>query len=212
VVLYMGTIAFAMSAALLAGRRRMGIVGVVVFGVIVATGGGMARDVLLGELPVFWVEDPSLLITAALAAVATIPLFKLGTIALMQRLDLVRVFDTAGLALFTIVGTNAALDVGAGALSAVVVGLISGVGGGIIRDTIAERIPEVLSSGHSYASAAVAGAALNVALLETSMSPPIASSIAVVAIITVRLVSIHMDWRVTRFSVGRGNDEDWDSR
>jgi uncharacterized membrane protein YeiH len=212
VVLYMGTIAFAMSAALLAGRRRMGIVGVVVFGVIVATGGGMARDVLLGELPVYWVEDPSLLITAALAAAATIPLFKLGTIALMQRLDLVRVFDTAGLALFTIVGTNAALDVGAGAVSAVVVGLISGVGGGIIRDTIAERIPEVLSSGHSYASAAVAGAALNVALLETSMSPPIASSIAVVAIITVRLVSIHMDWRVTRFSVGRGNDEDWDSR
>ena len=212
VVLYMGTIAFAISAALLAGRRRMGIVGVVVFGVIVATGGGMARDVLLGELPVFWVEDPSLLITAALAAAATIPLFNLGTIALMQRLDLVRVFDTAGLALFTIVGTNAALDVGAGAVSAVVVGLISGVGGGIIRDTIAERIPEVLSSGHSYASAAVAGATLDVALLETSMSPAIASSIAVVAIITLRLVSIHMDWRVARFSVGRGDDEDSDSR
>jgi hypothetical protein len=81
----------------------------------------------------------------------------------MQRFDLVRIFDTAGLALFTIIGTNAALDTGAGAVSAVVVGLISGVGGGLIRDTIAERVPEVLASGHSYASAAAAGAALDVA-------------------------------------------------
>jgi uncharacterized membrane protein YeiH len=124
----------------------------------------------------------------------------------MQRFDLVRFFDTVGLALFTIIGTNAALDAGAGAISAVVVGMISGVGGGIIRDTIAERIPEVLASGHSYASAAAAGAALDVALLETSMSPAIASSIAGVAIITLRLMSIHLDWRVSRFTIDQDED------
>jgi uncharacterized membrane protein YeiH len=184
VLLYAGTIAFAISAALLAGRRRMGMFAVVVFGVIVANGGGTTRDVLLGDFPVFWVDDPSTLIVAALAAAATIPLFRIGLIGAMQRFDLVRFFYTVGLALFTIIGTNAALDAGAGAISAVVVGMISGVGGGIIRDTIAERIPEVLASGHSYASAAAAGAALEVALLETSMSPAIASSIAGVAIIT----------------------------
>jgi uncharacterized membrane protein YeiH len=206
VLLYAGTIAFAISAALLAGRRRMGMFGVVVFGVIVANGGGTSRDVLLGDFPVFWVDDPSTLIVAALVAAATIPLFRFGVIGAMQRFDLVRLFDTAGLAVFTIIGTNAALDVGAGAVSAVVVGLISGVGGGLIRDTIAERVPEVLASGHSYASAAAAGAALDVALLETSMSPAIASSIAGVAIITLRLMSIHLDWRVSRFTIDQGED------
>jgi uncharacterized membrane protein YeiH len=189
----------------------MGIIGVVVFGVIVfgvivAIGGGTIRDVLLGDFPVFWVDDPSTLIVAALAAAATIPLFRIGVIGARQRFDLVRIFDTAGLALFTIIGTNAALDAGAGAVSAVVVGLISGAGGGggIMRDTIAERVPEVLASGHSYASAAAAGAALDVALLETSMSPAIASSIAGVAIITLRLMSIHLDWRVSRFTIDDG--------
>jgi uncharacterized membrane protein YeiH len=159
VLLYTGTIAFAISAALLAGRRRMGMFGVVVFGVIVANGGGTTRDVLLGDFPVFWVDDPSTLIVAALAAAATIPLFRIGAIKAMQRLDLVRLFDTVGLALFTIIGTNAALD---------------------------------------------ARAALEVALLETSMSPAIASSIAGVAIITLRLVSIHLDWRVSRFTIDDG--------
>jgi uncharacterized membrane protein YeiH len=161
VLLYTGTIAFAISAALLAGRRRMGMFGVVVFGVNVANGGGTTRDVLLGDLPVFWIDDPSTLIVAALAAAATIPLFRIGAIKAMQRLDLVRLFDTVGLALFTIIGTNAALD---------------------------------------------ARAALEVALLETSMSPAIASSIAGVAIITLRLVSIHLDWRVSRFAIDTGED------
>jgi uncharacterized membrane protein YeiH len=206
VLLYAGTIAFAISAALLAGRRRMGMIGVVVFGVIVAIGGGTSRDVLLGDFPVYWIDNPSTLIVAALAAGATIPLFRIGVIGAMQRFDLVRLFDTVGLALFTIIGTNAALDAGAGAVSAVVVGLISGAGGGIIRDTIAQRIPEVLASGHSYASAAAAGAAFNVALLETSMSPAIASSIAGMTIIILRLVSIHLDWRVSRFAIDTGED------
>jgi uncharacterized membrane protein YeiH len=157
VLLYTGTI----SAALLAGTRRMGMFGVVVFGVNVANGGGTTRDVLLGDLPVFWIDDPSTLIVAALAAAATIPLFRIGAIKAMQRLDLVRLFDTVGLALFTIIGTNAALD---------------------------------------------ARAALEVALLETSMSPAIASSIAGVAIITLRLVSIHLDWRVSRFTIDDGEN------
>jgi uncharacterized membrane protein YeiH len=206
VLLYAGTIAFAISAALLAGRRRMGMFGVVVFGVIVANGGGTTRDVLLGDFPVFWVDDPSTLIVAALAAAATIPLFRIGAIRAMQRFDLVRFFDTVGLALFTIIGTNAAHDADAGAVSAVVVGVIAGAGGGIIRDTIAGRIPEVLASGHSYASAAAAGAALDVALLETSMSRAIASSIAGVVIITLRIMSIHLDWRVFRFTIDDGEN------
>jgi uncharacterized membrane protein YeiH len=159
IVQYAGTIAFAISAALLAGRRKMNVVGAMVFGVIVATGGGTLRDVLLGRLPLYWVDDPTALIVAAVAAVVTIPLFKIGTISVMARYDVMRVADSAGLALFAVSGTNIALDSGAGSVSAVVVGVVAGVGGGIIRDVVAQRIPLVLSSGRLYASVAVVGCA-----------------------------------------------------
>ena len=205
IVQYAGTIAFAISAALVAGRRRMNLVGVVVFGTIVALGGATFRDVLLGLLPVSWVADPEPLLVAALASAATIPLFRMGTISVMQRYYLVRVSDAAGLALFTVLGTNIALDAGAGAVSAVVVGSISGIGGGILRDTIAERIPEVLASGHFYASAAVTGSVLNVALLETPLRASIASSIAVLYIFSVRLLSIRFGWGLPTFTV-RGDE------
>ena len=204
VVQYAGTAAFAISAALLAGRRRMNVVGVVVFGVLVAVGGGTMRDVLLGELPVYWVSEPLALLVAAVAAGLTIPLFETGAMSLLQRYDMVRIFDAAGMALFTVLGTNIALDSGAGAVSAVVVGVISGVGGGIIRDTIAGKIPDVLSPGHLYASVAIAGSALDVALLETPLHHSIAASIAIGFIFVVRLLSIHYGWYLPRFTVDHG--------
>jgi uncharacterized membrane protein YeiH len=201
IVGYAGTIAFAISAALLAGRRKMNVVGAMVFGVIVATGGGTLRDVLLGRLPVYWVDDPTALIVAAVAAVVTIPLFKIGTISVMARYDVMRVADSAGLALFAVSGTNIALDSGAGSVSAVVVGVLAGVGGGIIRDVVAQRIPLVLSSGRLYASVAVLGCALDVALLELLSSRVVASAIAVGFIFGVRLLAIHFGWGAPTFAI-----------
>ena len=101
-----GMVAFAISAALLAGHKRMNVVGVVVFAVLVAVGGGTIRDVLLGDLSVFWIGEPASLIVAAVAATLTIPLFNLGTISVMQRHGLVKVFDRARLALFVVAGPN----------------------------------------------------------------------------------------------------------
>lgn len=203
VIEYSGTVAFAVSAALLAGRRRMNVVGVVVFAVIVAVGGGTIRDILVGELPVYWVTEPAPLAVAAAAAALTILSFRTAAFTLVQRFDLVHIFDAAGLALFTVLGTNIALDLGAGAVSAVVIGVISGVGGGIIRDTLAERIPVALSSGHLYASAAITGSVLNIALLETDLPDSIASVIAVAYIFVVRILSIHFDWGAPTFAVRR---------
>ena len=103
---YAGTVAFAISAALLAGRRRMNVVGVVVFGVLVAVGGGTTRDVLLGDLPVYWVADPAPLFVAAIAAAVTIPMARTGGLSALQRYDVVQVSDSAGLALFTVLGLS----------------------------------------------------------------------------------------------------------
>lgn len=208
IVEYAGTIAFAVSAALLAGRRKMNVVGVMVFGVIVATGGGTVRDLLLGILPVYWVDDPTPLIIAAIAALVTIPLFKIGTISVMARYDVMRIADSAGLALFAVTGTNIALDSGAGAISAVVIGVLAGIGGGIIRDSLADRIPLVLSSGRLYASVAVVGCALDVALIELLRSKIVASAIAVGFILAVRLLAIHFAWGAPTFAIDAKDVDD----
>jgi uncharacterized membrane protein YeiH len=208
VVEYAGTIAFAISAALLAGRRQMNVVGVMLFGVIVAIGGGTIRDLLLGRLPVYWVDDPTPLIVAAAAALLTIPLFKIGGISVMARYDVMRVADSAGLALFAVAGTAIALDSGAGAISAVVIGVLAGVGGGIIRDSLADRIPLVLSSGRLYASVAVAGCALEVALLELMSSRDAASAIAITFIFLARLLAIHFGWGAPTFAIDAKDEGD----
>lgn len=207
IVEYAGTIAFAISAALLAGRRKMNVVGVMVFGVIVATGGGTLRDLLLGILPVYWIDDPTALIVAAVAAGLTIPLFKIGTISVMARFDVMRVADAAGLALFAVTGTSVALDAGAGSISAVVVGVLAGIGGGLIRDVVAGRIPLVLSSGRLYASVVVLGCALEVALLALLSSPVVASAIAIGFIFVLRLLSIHLNFGAPTFDI---DDKDVD--
>jgi uncharacterized membrane protein YeiH len=137
---YAGTIAFAISGALVAGRKHMDIVGVVVLGTIVAVGGGTTRDLLLGEVPVFWINNPTFVIVGALTALATIPLFKTGTLAVMQRYNLIQLSDAAGMALFVVTGTNVALVAGADNLAAAIVGVIAGVGGGILRDLMANEV------------------------------------------------------------------------
>lgn len=203
---YAGTIAFAISGALVAGRKHMDVVGVIVLGTIVAVGGGTARDLLLGNFPVFWVDNPTFVVVGALVALATIPLFKTGTIAVMQHYNLVQISDAAGMALFVVTGTNVALAAGADSLAAAVVGVIAGVGGGIIRDLMANKIPDVLTNGQFYASAAFLGAVLYVLLLQTSLSPFVSIWIPIITIFGIRLLSIIFGWGVPKFKIDKDTD------
>lgn len=203
---YAGTIAFAISGALVAGRKHMDVVGVIVLGTIVAVGGGTARDLLLGNFPVLWVDNPTFVVVGALVALATIPLFKTGTIAVMQHYNLVQISDAAGMALFVVTGTNVALAAGADSLAAAVVGVIAGVGGGIIRDLMANKIPDVLTNGQFYASAAFLGAVLYVLLLQTSLSPFVSIWIPIITIFGIRLLSIIFGWGVPKFKIDKDTD------
>lgn len=203
---YAGVIAFAISGALVAGRKRMDIVGVVMLGSIVAVGGGTIRDVLVGNLPVFWVSNPAFVIVGALAALAVFPLARTGTLAVMQHYKLVQLSDAAGMALFVITGTNVALEAGADRLAAIIVGVISGVGGGIIRDVLANRVPEVLTHGHFRASGAFAGAALYVFLLGTSIPNVAVAAVSAAFIFGVRALSIFYDWGVPTIAVTKDTD------
>jgi uncharacterized membrane protein YeiH len=198
---YAGTVAFAISGALVAGQKRMDVAGVVVLGAIVAVGGGTTRDLLLGQVPVFWVNDPTFVVVGVLAALATIPLAKTGTLRTMQKYNLVDVSDAAGLSLFVITGTNVALAAGAADLPAAIVGVISGVGGGIIRDVLANEVPGVLRSGHLYATAAFAGSVLYVLLLEAAVAPLVAVWAPILTIFGLRMLSLRYGWGVPKIDL-----------
>ena len=195
---YIGTIAFGISGALVAGRKRMDFVGVLILGSIVAVGGGTMRDLFL-ELPLFWMDDPEFVLVGAVAAALTIPLFQIGAVQALQSYRLVDSFDAAGMALFVITGTNVALSAGANDFSAAIIGTISGVGGGMIRDVLANQIPGVLKSGHLYASAAFAGALMYVLILSLSVSPAIALWLPALTIFGLRMLSLHYGWGIPKF-------------
>ena len=203
---YAGIIAFAISGALVAGRKRMDIAGVVMLGSIVAVGGGTTRDVLVGSLPVFWVENPTFVIVGALTALAIFPLARTGTLAVMQHFKLVQLSDAAGMALFVVTGVNVALDAGADNLAAIIVGVISGIGGGVIRDILANQIPKVFIRGHYRATGAFVGAALYVFLLGTSVSRVLAAALAVAVIFGFRAFAILYEWDVPTVTITDDTD------
>jgi uncharacterized membrane protein YeiH len=151
-----GTFAFAVNGALTAVRAvDVDIVGVVTLGLVTAVGGGIIRDVLMGALPPATFADWRYL---AVATAGGLIAFLFG-----RRLDrfgrAIDVLDAAGLSLFAVTGAVTALGLGAGAAQAVILGTVTAVGGGTLRDVLIRRVPGVLSSG-LYAIPAMVGAAL----------------------------------------------------
>jgi uncharacterized membrane protein YeiH len=154
-----GTFAFALNGALTAVRAaHLDIVGVITLGIITAVGGGIIRDVLLGALPpATFVDWRYLAVAAGGGLIAFLFSRWLGRFA-----SLIDVLDAAGLSLFAVTGAGKALELGVGPAQAIILGTVTGVGGGTVRDVLIQRIPSVLSSG-LYAIPALVGAALVVA-------------------------------------------------
>jgi uncharacterized membrane protein YeiH len=151
-----GTFAFALNGALTAERAaRLDVVGVIVLGMITALGGGILRDVLLGALPPATFSDWRYLVVAAGG----------GLVAIMLRRPLeglptpITVFDALGLSLFAVTGAEKGIALGAGVGQSILLGTITAVGGGTLRDVLVRRVPSVLSS-ELYAIPALVGAAV----------------------------------------------------
>ena len=160
-----GTFAFALNGALTAVRvAHVDIVGVVTLGMITALGGGIIRDILLDALPPATFVDWRFLAVAATGGlVAFLFSRRLGRFA--TSID---VLDAAGLSLFAVTGASKALELGLGPVQAVILGTVTAVGGGTVRDVMVRRVPTVLSSG-LYAIPALVGAALAVAATGTGV-------------------------------------------
>jgi uncharacterized membrane protein YeiH len=190
-----GTVVFAVSGVLAVAGRRLDWFGAIVVGVVTALGGGSIRDVILGDTPVFWTEQLEFLFTAALGAAVAIPLAYLLVRGSTRRFDeALQLADAAGLALFAVVGANTALELGFDGAIAVVAGTLTGVGGGVIRDVLAGRVPLVLS-GEIYATAALAGTTAFVLLDElTGLPEPPAAVIGAVIIFGLRVLGIQRQW------------------
>jgi uncharacterized membrane protein YeiH len=195
-----GTAVFAISGALAASRASMDIFGFSVLALMPAIGGGTLRDIVLGRTPVFWIEDTSYVTVALLAAVvvyffADRPGFRRTLLVWM---------DAAGLALFAVLGTEIALDAGTSALIAVMMGVMTAVLGGMIRDIICNEIPLVLTS-EIYATAAFVAALAYIIALHFSAGSTASLVIGVVAGFAVRGAGIVFHLSLPRVGYGSGD-------
>lgn len=180
----------ALTGVLDAGRKHMDLVGVVMVGMATALGGGTVRDILL-QRPVFWLSDQTYLF-AALATTLFV-FFALRRLPLPPKLFLIP--DAVGLALFTIVGTQIALDWHAPWLAASLLGMITGVVGGVLRDVLCNEVPLIFVRGELYASAAWVGALVLIGLQALSVSAVIAAWAGMAAVLGIRLAA--MAFRIT---------------
>jgi uncharacterized membrane protein YeiH len=184
-----GTFAFALNGALTALRAtRLDIVGVVTLGMITALGGGTLRDVFLDSLPPATFLDWRYL---AVAAVGGLIVFFAGS--RLERVNgTINVLDAVGLSLFAVTGALKAIDLGFGPAQAVIVGTITGVGGGTIRDVLIRQVPSVLSSG-LYAVPALLGATAVVVADLLDVRGAVAAVGAAALCFCIRMVGVHFD-------------------
>lgn len=196
-----GTVAFASSGAMLAIRKNLDIFGVLVLALTVAVGGGVLRDVMLGLIPPVAFRDPSYALVAMATAIALFLLIYFRqdvmnspTMAVYEMF--MNYCDAIGLGIFTVVGVYTAYTEGyRHPFFLLFLGLLTGIGGGVLRDVLANTLPFILHK-HIYAVAALAGALVCVQMIEWNLYLAMAAGAGVV--IFIRLLAIHLRWSLPK--------------
>jgi uncharacterized membrane protein YeiH len=186
-----GTFVFATSGAASGVKSRLDVFGVSVLAFVAGNAGGITRDLLIGAVPPAAISDWRYVAASLVAGVATFLWYP--SITRVQRIVLL--FDAAGLATFAVAGTQKAPAYDVNPIAAALLGMLTGIGGGMIRDVLVQEIPVVLRSDF-YAVAALAGAAVAVAghLLHW---PPVPTTIAGASVcFFMRLTAIRRGWRL----------------
>lgn len=185
-----GIFVFAISGGLVAVRKNLDVFGVIVLAGATGLGGGFLRDVLIDATPPAALQDWRYLLVPLVAGVATFVFHP--TLGRMERV--VNVFDAAGLGLFCVTGALKALDAGLEPISAALMGMVTGIGGGILRDLLAGRVPVVFSS-ELYATPALAGAAWAVFAQGQGWAVALVTIPGVVLCFGWRLLAIFRNWK-----------------
>lgn len=194
VIEVVGIIAFALSAVIEAARRRLDVVGVSAVAILASFGGGTLRDVLLDRRPFFWVENHSLLWLVVLVASAAI-LFMRGkhfepTERAMQWPD------ALGMGLFCAGGTQIALSMDMPALVAVLMGMITAVFGGVLRDVVCNEIPRVFNDHRPYALCAFAGGWILVLTHHLGLPQWTCLFLSAASASALRVLAMVFDWKI----------------
>jgi uncharacterized membrane protein YeiH len=193
-----GTFAFAISGAVAARDRDLDWFGVIVISFMVACGGGILRDVCIGAVPPAALSDWRYLavaVSAAFMAMAEGPL-------LVRLAHPVVLFDSLGLGLFAVTGAQKALTFGHNSEVAVLLGVVAAVGGGVMRDVLLNRVPVILRR-EIYASAALVGAAIEVAGLRLGWLSNARTWVALMACFALRYLSLRYKWNLPHFRARR---------
>jgi len=200
-----GTFVFAISGAMLGVQRRLDIFGILVLSFAASSAGGIARDLLIGAVPPAGISDWRYLAVSLAAGLLTFVCY--SPMARLRRAILI--FDAAGLALFAVAGAEKALAHGLNPLMAALLGMLTGIGGGIVRDLLVARTPAVLQSD-LYAVAALAGAGLVVVghLLNWPVVPTTIAGTG--ACLGLRLMAIHYRWNLPVARPTEGGEEGGD--
>ncbi|GLX87132.1 membrane protein [Thalassotalea loyana] len=191
-----GVAVFALSGALMAGRYQLDPFGVIVLAAVTAVGGGTIRDIIL-DVPVFWLSDVSYLFIIVITALLTILLVRQPS-RIPRRFLLIA--DAFGLALFAVLGTQKALSYESPMAVAMVMGIITGCAGGMIRDVLCNVIPLILRQ-EIYATAALLGGALFCGLSYLGLSQQIAMVLAISGALALRLAAIYWKLSLPAFEI-----------
>lgn len=191
-----GVAVFAISGALVAGRKSLDLLGVVIIAVVTAVGGGTTRDLLLDRHPVFWIADPTYLLVIIIASLFTIwytqykePPEKALLIA-----------DALGLAVFTILGAQITKEIVSSNVIIIIMAAITGTVGGLIRDVLSNEIPLILRRD-IYATAALAGATAYLLLQLTTLDATLNIVLAMLVVVGLRFAAIQWDLHLPRFKL-----------
>ena len=198
-----GTVAFACSGAMVAIEKRLDLLGIIVLGETTAVGGGMIRDIIIGIHPPALFVDPIYVIAAFVSVMVLFVAVKY----FYQSADILEspmyeavlnLLDAIGLGAFTVVGIDTAVGAGFGEYKFLMIflGVITGVGGGILRDMMAGQTPAVLRK-HVYARASIAGAVCYVILMNYTGEGP-AMVVSAILVTVIRVLARHYKWNLPR--------------
>lgn len=184
-----GTFVFAVSGTLTANKQKFDVFGVFVIALVTAVGGGTLRDILIGSQPVGWMRDLNYLIVISCGCIGGI-IFKSSIQHLRRTMFL---FDTIGIGLFTILGLQKTLDLNISPVIAVLMGSVSAVFGGVIRDVLCNEVPLIFRK-EIYATACIFGACLFLLLEHFAVPENVNMLITIFAIIILRTLAVRYHW------------------
>ena len=200
-----GTFVFALSGAMAGIKRKLDLFGVLVLAFVAANTGGITRDILIGATPPGAINDWHYL---GVSMIAGLLAFYFSS-AIMQRWHPVLLFDAAGLALFAVSGAHKALLYGLNPIMATLLGMLTGIGGGIARDVLLAEVPIVLRS-ELYAVAALVGAAIVVIANMLQLPSGVAALFGAALCFALRVLAIRHGWELPIAQANRGHSRDAD--